>query len=369
MPLASKPTQPSPKYIQLAERLRAQVKSGGLEPGDQLPSFVELRNEHGISRGTVEKAHSLLEGEGLIVREQGRGVFVAEPQLRPVTGVLGFIGGGFGETQHSLYWLRVMAGMQQEAMLSKRQLMLILNGLDTSVWDKIDGVLLSQNEEDLYATVRALPPGMPCVSILTPTEELGVEINSVQADDYQGVFDAARYLISLGHQRIAYVSSGRGQLIERRMEGYKDALQQSGIEPSLRWLRSVRLRSGQADSKAAYVEQGRRTIREWLQSDWRDLNCTALMAQNDNTAVGAIEAFQEAGIRVPEGVSVVGFDGTEMYDYFSPHLTTVQVPVYEIGAAGVRLLLQQIERRSTPHRLVLPTHLQVGASTGPIGPG
>lgn len=364
-PVSSKPQTRSPKYIELAERLRSQVRTGRLAPGDRLPSFVELRNEHGISRGTVEKAHALLEQEGLIFREQGRGVFVASTSRHAPTGVIGFVGAGFGETQSSLYWARIMSGMQQEAMHGKVQFMLLLDTTDAGVWEKVDGVVLSQNEEDLYGTICALPKWMPRVVILAPTDRIGMEVSSVQADDYQGMRDATRHLISLGHRRIAFVTSGGGRLIELRMEGYKDALQESGIEPGLRWLRPLRMRLAKNNSKSEFIEQGRRTMCEWLAGDWKELGCTALLAQNDNAAIGAIEALQEAGLDVPGDVSVVGFDGTEMYDYFSPKLTTVRVPVREIGASGVRLLLQQIERGAGTSNIVLPTELRIGSSTGP----
>jgi DNA-binding LacI/PurR family transcriptional regulator len=333
-----------------------------LKAGDRLPSFVELRQEHQISRGTVEKAHALLEREGLIVREQGRGVFVARPRSASATGILGFIGGGFTETRTSLYWAHLLDALQKEAARAKLQLLLLTETSDDSLWDKIDGLLLSVNEEALYPLLRHLPQSMPSVSIMNSAEDM----NSVLADDYGGTRDATRHLTALGHTRIGHLISGHSYLVERRLAGYRDALHEAGIEPSLHGLRQMHPRLS-IDSKNEFAEQGRKSIRQWLHSgDWHRHGYTALLAQNDNAAVGAIEAFQEAGLRVPEEVSVIGFDGNETYDYFSPRLTTVEVPLLEIGTAAVRMLINSIHgKRLKVETLVLPTYLKEGASTAP----
>lgn len=353
-----------PKYIKVAEQLRAQVQSGNLKPGDRLPSFVELRDHHQISRGTVEKVHALLERDGLIVREQGRGVFVGSAQRREATGIIGFAGQGFAEVQSSLYWAHLVQGIQAEAAREKMQLLLLNSPFHGELWDKVDGVLLGVNEEDLHAQLRHVPPSLPCVSMLTSAEGVA----GVLADDYQGARDATRHLLALGHQRIGHLVAGHNSLIERRLSGYRDALSEAAIEPELRWMRQLRLRARRADSKLEFIEQGRRCVREWLASDWKQAGCTAILTQNDHVAVGAIQSFQEASVRVPEDVSVAGFDGTEMYDFFSPRLTTVKVPLHHIGAVAMRLLLEKIKSgniRQQQETIMLPTHLKEGTSTAP----
>ncbi len=350
------------KYVGLADQLRTDVRSGKLKAGDRLPSFVELRSTHQISRGTVEKAHALLERDGLIVREQGRGVFVAGAGAPPAaTGIIGFAGGGFTETRTSLYWAHLLDAIQKEAARAKLQLLLLTETADPSVWDKVDGLLLSVNEEVLHSSLSTLPSDFPCVSILNATEE----VSSVLADDYLGAKDATRHLLALGHTKIGHLVSGHSHLIERRLEGYRDALHEAGIEPSLYGLRQMHPRTN-TDSKHEFIEQGRRSVRKWLAGDWHKFGGTALLAQNDNAAIGAIEAFQEAGLRVPEDVSVVGFDGNETYDYFSPRLTTVEVPLLDIGTAAVQMLVGKINDRHTRiETVVVPTRLKEGDSTGP----
>lgn len=355
------------KYLDLAHRLRDDVRTGRLKPGDRLPSFVELRSEHSISRGTVEKVHAVLEREGLIVREQGRGVFVAPPApAEPLlfsrsTGVIGFVGGGFSETAHSLFWSQILNGIRRQAAQERRQLLLLTETSDPDVWNRIDGLLLSVNEEEIRPVLRSVPDDLPCVSLLTEVEEL----SSVTADDYQGAREATQYLLSLGHTRIGHLVSGFNHLVEQRLNGYRDALHEAGIVPSLHGVRQMRPRQS-SDSKSEFVEQGRRSVREWLGTNWNEFGYTALLVQNDNAAIGAIEAFREAGLRVPGDVSVVGFDGSELYDFFIPRLTTVKVPVQEIGAAAVEMLLGRIGGDTTEvEKRKLPTFLRHGDSAAP----
>lgn len=354
-----------PKYVELADQLRVQVRRGHLKPGDQLPSFAELRDRYQVSRGTVEKVHTLLEQDGLIKREQGRGVFVAPAQQRTVTGLIGLSGGGMAETDTSLYWAHLLSGLREEATRSKMQL-LLFDVSDTTAWDKVDGVLLSHGEDNLYQLLHTMPTDLPRVSVLVSAEEE----SCVRADDYQGAYDLTQHLLSLGHRRIGFVvGDGRDSTVAKRMEGYQAALQGAGIEPSLRWVRHLRLQIRHHDSKSEFVEQGRRTVTQWLREDWQGVGCTALMCQNDHVAVGAIQALQEGGLQVPNDVSVTGFDGTEMYAWFSPRLTTVEVPLRKIGMEAVRMLVTRIQKPESPaEEAILPTHLRVEASTAPPPP-
>jgi DNA-binding LacI/PurR family transcriptional regulator len=107
-------------------------------------------------------------------------------------------------------------------------------------------------------------------------------------------------------------------------------------------------------------------MQSWLQEGWRETRCTALLAQNDLAAIGAMRAFQKAGIRVPEDVSVVGFDGTELCEYLAPQLSSVEIPLREIGAQAVKVLLDRLRQPSgKAETLVLPTRFQARESSAP----
>jgi LacI family transcriptional regulator len=98
------------------------------------------------------------------------------------------------------------------------------------------------------------------------------------------------------------------------------------------------------------------------------LDVTAVFAFNDQMATGAIGAFQRAGFRVPDDISVIGFDDIPHATSTYPALTTVAQPIAELAAVGVRLLLDRIARREAPwQRVLLETRLEVRESTGPPG--
>jgi DNA-binding LacI/PurR family transcriptional regulator len=349
------------KYVQLAEYLRAEVREGRLKPGDRLPSFIELRNKHSVSRGTVEKVHALLERDGLIVREQGRGVFVARTVKRTSTGIFGLYGGGFAETRNSLYWANLLEGLHQSAAKNRVQLLLLNNLEDPRMVDRLDGLVVSDSESHVYDILQRLPASLPRVSIMVPVDG----VCCVLADDRQGAYDATRHLLELGHRSIGHLVLGHNHLIDKRLAGYLQALREYGIEPPLAWVRQMPALAWVRtwDSKSAYIEMGRQAVRDWISSDWNEMGCTALLAQNDNAAVGAIEEFKASGLNVPSDVSVIGFDGIESYPFFVPRLTTVQVPLREVAAMALDLLMKPIIGPfDSSQMILLPTKLVLAES-------
>src|SRR5690606_19753497 len=123
--------------------------------------------------------------------------------------------------------------------------------------------------------------------------------------------------------------------IQHRREGYRAALCEAGIEPRHEWERLLW-------NWGEFVLRGRRGMKDWFADGFSKTGITALLVQNDRAAIGAIQALQQAGLRVPHDVSVVGFDSTDECELSSPRLTSVHVPLAEIGNAAVEMLMQQI---------------------------
>jgi LacI family transcriptional regulator len=176
---------------------------------------------------------------------------------------------------------------------------------------------------------------------------------------------AVDHLLRLGHRRIAYLVGRPNYFTQVRLAAYQDALLRAGIEPQLRWVRHMRYQPGENE----FVAAPRERMMEWLNEDWRALGCTALLAHNDQAARGVIEVLSEAGLRVPGDVSVVGFDGAEaaadVADGLAPRLTTIEVPLQEVGRRSIELLLQLLNGESGIESIVLPVRLLVGGSTAP----
>jgi len=342
------------KYQQLADHFMAQIRSGQLAPGTQLPTFAQMNQQHDVSRSTVEKMLLILEREQLIERQNGNGIFVAQGRRRSTQGIIGLSGEGFNFGEYSSYWSQIMGGAREASAREKTQL-LILDPHSTHGWEKVDGVLVCDwtSPRDSHSQIADLP----VVSLMTPVEGMASAI----ADDENGTYIATRRLLELGHRKIAYMHGYDCSTTTRRLAGYSRALQEAGIEQSPNWTRYLQ---GKYYVGARFSIEARRNMLQWLREDWSTLGCTALLCHNDEAAIGAIQAFAEFGISVPQDVNVVGFDGTEFCDLVSPSLSSVGVPLREIGAAGVELLLKQIKADavSDEHR-VLPVQWQERNST------
>jgi DNA-binding LacI/PurR family transcriptional regulator len=353
-----------PKYLQLAEHLREQIDGGVLQPDDQLPSFTEMKARFDAAQRTIEKAHALLENDGLIRREPGRGIFVNHPMQRKVTGNVGFLAPyNMRPEENVAYWGSVLAGMRSAARDRGYHLLLIDNGSDFERWDKIDGAVLCDTHDP-----RDPQPGMP----QPPHGFLGVAILNrvngfacVTTDDFEGAYQLTRHLIELGHRRIAYLATVNAglSLLNKRKEGYLKALSEAGIEPDPCWMRELRRQRQWDGLPDWYPMSGETSMRCWLEEDWDELGCTALVSQNDGAAQGAIKAFRAAGREVPRDVSVVGFDGLPARSG-EPQLTTIQIPLFDVGERAMQSLIHFLQNPSKkPRDVCLPVNLIKGQTT------
>ncbi len=174
---------------------------------------------------------------------------------------------------------------------------------------------------------------------------------TVNIDDYGGTEQAIRYLISLGHRRIGFIGGPAGRLAsETRLNAYRDALAEGGlaVDPNL-------LKRGDFTQPTGFA-----AARELL--ELTDPS-TAIFATNDLSAFGVIEAVKHHGLRIPEAISVVGFDDVPMASQVFPPLTTVKRPLEQLGKTAVNLLLAKLRGETTEANVTLPTHLVVRATT------
>jgi DNA-binding LacI/PurR family transcriptional regulator len=166
------------------------------------------------------------------------------------------------------------------------------------------------------------------------------------------------HLIRHGHRRIAFVSVASNL---RRAAGYRRALSEHGLPVDDRLTRTWTDRDGTLSSARL---RGYHAIRELLEEQ---VPFTAVQAGSDFTAVGAIDALEEAGRRVPADTAVAGFDNVDEMGASplrTPFLTTVHDPNREMGRKAAELLLAQIEEGAAPQRVVLPTQLVIRSSCG-----
>jgi DNA-binding LacI/PurR family transcriptional regulator len=195
--------------------------------------------------------------------------------------------------------------------------------------------------------------GIPFV-VFDPTTELPDGVPFVGATNWSGGRAATRHLVELGHRRIAVISGPEHVLCFcARLDGYRSALAAAGVpvDPQL----------------IAYAEPGRdegcAAARTLLALPQRP---TAIFAANDLQALGVYQAAREAGLRIPEDLSVVGFDDLPVVAWVDPPLTTVHQPLAEMAAAATELALALGRGEPAPRTgLELATTLTVRSSTAP----
>jgi DNA-binding LacI/PurR family transcriptional regulator len=175
----------------------------------------------------------------------------------------------------------------------------------------------------------------------------------VSVDNYQGAYAATQHLVELGHRKIAHIAGAAGLEIARQREAaYLRALDDAGL--------SYRNVISAQNIQWGYGS-GYNAMRELLEADERP---TAVFAASDELAIGAYRAIAESGLRIPQDISVVGFDNIEASAYTTPPLTTVHQPFADLGIQALILLLEMLEKESfEASSVLLPAQLVIREST------
>lgn len=185
---------------------------------------------------------------------------------------------------------------------------------------------------------------------------------TVDLDVAGGTRAAMDHLLGLGHRRIAHLAGDLSAEIFRvRRDGYLAALRRVGVVPPSRYVVGV-----VDDGGPFNFERAHEAMTRMLRADDPP---TAVFCADDMFAVGAVKAALDLGLRVPEELSVVGFDDLEAARMLTPELTTIAIPAPRVGQLAVDVLLDLLEGRraaNAPQRLTVDLHLVVRSSTGPL---
>lgn len=268
------------------------------------------------------------------------------------------------------FFSRVITGIQQCAREAGYQV-LLCNTLGSEEIERDYARMVQNFQADGVIQLRAFDPFVAEQGVAGQEEEPGTAglpplVNacevmsdcrypSVQLDNRAAARAMTDHLVRLGHRRIGLIKGPqRSPLTRDRVAGYRDALEAAGIgfEESLLCPGDFSLPSGHRAAGTLIT---------------RDNPPTAIFCENDEMAIGAIQRIKQAGLRVPEDVSVAGFDDIAFASYSDPPLTTIAQPAEEFGAAAAQLLIDLLETGpgAEPARVVLPYDLKVRDSTGP----
>jgi LacI family transcriptional regulator len=184
----------------------------------------------------------------------------------------------------------------------------------------------------------------------------GLHMNNLRVDYEEGIRQAIRHLVDLGHRRIAYISGTKNlRSSRRRLEAFQRNIEQLfPDDPELIFYGNFK------------VDGGKQAAREILNELGANLP-TAVVAANDLTAIGAKSEFRAAGLHVPDDISIVGFDDIAFAALTEPALTTVHLPLTELGRRAVEVLVKSSEDlKKEGVEIVIPTSLVVRDSTAPV---
>jgi LacI family transcriptional regulator len=225
---------------------------------------------------------------------------------------------------------------------------------DLLVGKQVDGIILNSEEKDPHILKRFLPENYPIVLVDRDFSEN--IFDTVLTDNFLGGYLATRYLIELGHKRIACVTGPATFLgAMNRLHGYQQALVEFGLPTN-----NDLIECGDFTAVSGHlVAQRLLKLRQ---------PPTAVFLCNDMMAIGFERSAIEMLRKIPEDISIVGFDNIELCKYLSPTLTSVAQPMEAIAEKAIQLLLDRIGDPKLPPQLVLiPPKLFVRESTGLIG--
>jgi DNA-binding LacI/PurR family transcriptional regulator len=213
----------------------------------------------------------------------------------------------------------------------------------------IDGMLCLGTNDRHHFLEDFKSTGFPAIVVDNYFDQLNLDF---AACDYcSGAEQVMNYLLQLGHRRIAMIQAAPEIHTARDVvRVYQQKLAAAGTTPLESWI---------ADGK--FTEEGGAAAIESILSNHSEI--TAVFAANDKMAIGALHALGRMGLRVPQEISVVGFDNLQHAAFVTPSLTTVHLPLYQVGVLACERLIERIRGRIEPITETLPTHLVVREST------
>lgn len=209
------------------------------------------------------------------------------------------------------------------------------------------GGLVSKYSEEALKDLNI--PFVRCTGLITGNKN-ELQFSSVSIDDEKESYKVVDYLCKMGHKKIAIISERGKTLGAARQLGYERALRDNGIEVDQNLIVYMR-----EDLPTYSIENGYAVIKELMDSE---KEFTALYAISDLLAFGAYKAIKESGKSIPDDISVMGFDGLTMTDYFTPALTTVEQPQNEMVKASIKMLLDAIEGDNEKKEVIYETQIK-----------
>ncbi len=325
-----------PRYQRVRRQLETNIRSGLWAVGEQIPGERELARQSGVSQMTVNRAIQEMVRAGWLVRRVGAGTFVSEASREPFREAqltLLVVTPFTDHPEDDVYLSRPFGAIQERASAANCPLM---------VTQADESRFLEVTERHPHAEFVFVAPSEQGYGVLeclheqhAPFVVLGASwpdapFACVDSDNAQGARLAVEYLATLGHERILYINGPQNSTNCRdRLRGYRQgiALRERQNDPDL---------TIQADSVSELSPQAKRQLTRLL---LHKAPATAILCGGYLLALAVLRELRSLRLRVPEDVSVIGFDDPSSAAHLTPPLTVVRQPLYELGARAAQRLL------------------------------
>lgn len=354
-------------YRQLADIIAKQINEGKYKPGERLPSMDTIAAKYAVNKVTVRRAFSELINRGLIYSVPAQGTYVAE-RRSPVERThkegrlltIGLVSHVMVPGNTGLYHMEIIEGIRSELSRMNGSLVILpvryvepqIKILNMVLQSNLDGAIYLGGF-DPTALTTMIEQGPPAA--LLDFQLRGLQVDTVIVDNRAGGYQAMEHLISIGHRSFAVVTGETDRPVsQERLSGVYEALDHFGIPHS-----QLIVVPGDFQREGGYE-----AMRKILKMDPRP---TAVFFMNDEMAAGGIQAvYSESSLKVPDDISIVGFDDTSWATATQPPLTTIRVDKALMGAIAVQRVTQKISNPSLPPTTTLiPPRLIVRESTAP----
>jgi LacI family transcriptional regulator, xylobiose transport system transcriptional regulator len=263
---------------------------------------------------------------------------------------------------HELWSVEIIAGVEEAARDNGMSVIISVSGDRHSPGPEwVQGVLARRPAGVVLVAsglsghvAEQLRARMIPFAVIDPSGDPSPDLPSVGSANWSGGLTATRHLLELGHRRIAMVTGPEDVMCAlARLDGFRSAMGSRGVAVREDWVRFGDFDTAGGRAAAAGLFDG-------------DDRPTAVFAGNDLMALGVIEVATEHGLRVPQDLSVVGYDDRDFAVLSRPRLTTVHQPLKKMAAAAARMVLRLGAGEPTDQRIDLATHLVVRESTAPV---
>lgn len=328
------------KYEKVMDFYKEYIHDNNLTDGEILPSESQVAEHFSFSRDTIRRALDQLEKNGVVYRQRGKGTFYKDPKkvkrekkIAVITTYLSNyifpqIISGIEEVVSSKHYTLTLANTDNDPDKERKHLKKIIN-------DQVDGLIIEPTKSavnklnmDLYQELNNKK--IPYVMLNAYYKSLDPSYAIV--NDYRGAYKAAQYLLQLGHRNIAGIFKQDDLQGDIRKKGFLAALKDYQVD-----LDSVEIGSYITSQIASYPYHYTNKL---LNKADRP---TAVLCYNDEVAISVIQAILDKKLKIPDDLSVIGFDDSFLAASNNVRLTTVRHPKAELGRHAARLLFNMLE--------------------------